>query len=289
MTGHADYVYSVAISPDGKTLAPASGDKTVKLWNLSSAKEMLTLVGHTGAVWNVGFANSGKTIVSSSFDATVRVWETATGKETRRFKDHASKMVVTQDGKSVVTTGGSERMINFWDIGPGTLRRSLKGNLWGEGAFALSADGAMVASGEAGEFKVWNLPAGKELVSLAAPYVNSLAFSPSGKILAVGDTDASVRLWDVATWKQLRILKCANGHVNALAFTATGDVLASGGLYNRVELWDVAKGSRLALLEGHKSTVDSVAFSPDGKTLASGSLDGSIKVWDVSSISRKDN
>jgi WD40 repeat protein len=116
--------------------------------------------------------------------------------------------------------------------------------------------------------------------------VNCLAFSPDGKTLASGSSDATIKLWDVATGKEQATLKGHKAGVICVAFSPDGKTLASGS--NRddttIKLWDVATGKEQATLKGHK-TGSGVTFSPDGKRLVSwggGARDtGTIKLWDV--------
>jgi WD40 repeat protein len=111
--------------------------------------------------------------------------------------------------------------------------------------------------------------------------VESVAFSPDGKILASGSRDDTIKLWDVATGREIRTLQGHTGDVNSVAFSPDGKVLASGSWDKTIKLWDVATGTLLRTLKGHTDYVRSVAFSPDGKVLASGSFDNTIKLWDV--------
>ena len=88
LKGHTDAVYSVAFSPDGKTLASGSGDKTIKLWDVATGKEQATLKGHTELVSSVAFSPDGKTLASGSEDQTIKLWDVATGKEQATLKGH---------------------------------------------------------------------------------------------------------------------------------------------------------------------------------------------------------
>jgi len=111
--------------------------------------------------------------------------------------------------------------------------------------------------------------------------VESVAFSPDGKTLASGGWDNTVKLWDVATGRELRTLKGHSNHVSSVAFSPDARTLASGSHDSTVKLWDVTTGRELRKLTGHSDVVNSVAFSPDGKTLASSSKDDTVKLWEV--------
>ncbi|BAZ48573.1 WD-40 repeat-containing protein [Nostoc sp. NIES-4103] len=111
--------------------------------------------------------------------------------------------------------------------------------------------------------------------------VLSVAFSPDGKLLALGDTNGNIRLYQVSDWQQLLICKGHTNWVLSLAFSPDSGIFASGSIDHTVKLWDVNTGECLKTLCGHKHEVWSVAFSPDGNTLASASDDQTIKLWSV--------
>jgi WD40 repeat protein len=113
--------------------------------------------------------------------------------------------------------------------------------------------------------------------------VNSVVFSPDGKVLASGINDNSIILWDVGSGKQSTILKGHTNYVSSVAFSPDGKELASGSLDRTIILWDVKGGKQSTTLTGHIDAVTTVAFSLDGKLLASGSYDGNIILWDVGS------
>jgi hypothetical protein len=113
--------------------------------------------------------------------------------------------------------------------------------------------------------------------------VESVAFSPDGRILASGSADKTVRLWDVSSRQLLATLTGHEESVDSVAFSPDGRLLASGSRDKTVRLWDVSSRQLLATLTGHYNIVLSVAFSPDGRLLASASDDKTVRLWDVAS------
>ncbi len=111
--------------------------------------------------------------------------------------------------------------------------------------------------------------------------IHSVAFSPDGKLLATGDTNGEVRLYQVADGKQLFTCKGHTGWVWPVIFSPNGQVIASGGDDKTVKLWDINTGQCLATLQGHSGGIWSLTFSSDGGVLASGSEDTTVKLWDV--------
>ena len=111
--------------------------------------------------------------------------------------------------------------------------------------------------------------------------VKSVSFSPDGKILASGNIDDTIQLWDVETGKQITSLSGHDDIVYSVSFSPDGKTLASGSEDKTIKLWDVETGKQITTLPGHDDIVYSVSFSPDSKTLASGSRDSTIKLWDV--------
>jgi WD40 repeat protein len=286
LAGHSQAVTSVAFSPNGKQLATASWDKSIKLWDVAEGREVLSLKGHTENVFSVVFAPDGKTLVSSSADGKVKLWDRATGKELRTLQDHAPSIAFTPDGKTLLTTGNYESKLNFWDLDTGSLRVSLDGAHYGNGGIGVASDGKTAVTGADKAVKIWDLVSRKRIHTLRGfgSLVLCVAFSPDGKLVASGDGEDKVKIWDVATGQQRATIEGHVGHVDCVAFAPDGEVLAWGGLFNRVQLWDVAKSRKITTLAGHTDSVDALAFSPDGKTLATGSSDSTVRLWDLTKV-----
>src|SRR6266498_4169818 len=216
-------VYSVAFSPDGKTLASGSGDNTIRLWDVGAGRLIRSLAGHGGAVRSVAFSPDGKMIASASEDKTIKLWQVSTGKYIRLFNGHTGSVysvAFSPDGK-MIASGSHEQVVKLWDVGTGNLIRSFMGH---------------------------------------RNTIHSVAFSPDGKTLASGSSDKTVKLWDVSTGNLIRSYDGQNYEVHSVAFSPDGKTLASGGSAT-IKVWSIgAKRLLGSLLHYHDGNW--IAFIP---------------------------
>jgi WD40 repeat protein len=251
--GHETTVNSVCFSPDGQYGLSASGDKTVKIWNLASGQLIRTLNGHTGGVSCAVFSSDGRYVLSGSLDTTMKLWDAGSGKEIRTLSGHergVSSAVFSPDGRYILS-GSHDSTMKLWDIESGKELQTFKTDPRGDGVVcvAYNPDGCTIISIRSnGKMEVWEVETGEKIETIKPPKDEmtggrSIAFSPDGQNVVAGSLEIGKR--------------------------------------GMVIIYDVVSGSLLKTLEGHSAGVYSVAYSPDGRFILSGSWDKTMKLWDV--------
>ncbi|MCP4700100.1 MAG: AAA family ATPase [Gammaproteobacteria bacterium] len=288
LTGHTNWINSVAFSPNGKTLATGARDKTARLWDMANGREIRTLIGHTNDINSVAFSPNGKTLATGAEDNTARLWDTASGRELHALTVHASNVnsvAFSPDGKNLAT-GSGDSSVRLWDVASGREIRALTGHTMDVMSVAFSLGGKILATGSwDNTARLWDAASGHEIYVFTGhtELVNSVAFSPDGKILATGSWDNTARLWDTASGREIHAFTGHTETVLSVAFSPDGKTLATSSDDNSVRLWDAMSGHEIHKFTGHINEIWSVAFSPDGKTLATGSDDNSVRLWDAAS------
>ncbi len=284
-------VRSVAFSPNGRYIASASDDKTVRIWDSTIGKEVNVLQGHTDSVWSVAFSPNGRQVVSASGDNTVRIWDVETSRELMALqgdKGVRQSVTISPDGKQVAATS-SGQVVRIWDIETGKELVLIKEDSAVK-SISFSPDGRLLALAYSGNKPVRILDTinGEEVKSLIghnAYEVCSVSFSPDGKILASASwdfkfsIDNTVWLWDVKIGRELKVLKGHTDAVLSVSFSPDGSKIASASADKTVQIWDIANGTELKILTIPEAAV-SVSFGADGKRVAVASIDKRVRILD---------
>ncbi|HZW32039.1 MAG TPA: protein kinase, partial [Isosphaeraceae bacterium] len=308
LAGHTDFVRSMAYSPDGRRLASAGNDQTIKLWDPATGQVIRSLTAGT-YIRVVAFHPDGTRLASTGADRAVTLWDAATGQPIRTLAGHAQliyELAFSPDGKTLASLS-MDGTIKLWDLAADAPVRTLQDHrVDSVGGLAFSPDGKTLASAGGGEptIRLWDVatgqlarslredgpagPDGKTLLTMrqlsAQRHWKPIAFRPDGKILATGAGDGTVQLWDPAAGTLVRTLidhrdLCL---VTTLAFSPDGKTLASTRRTGqKVDLWDPTTGHLRNTLRGHAGSVLSASFSPDGVHLATACSDMTIRIWDT--------
>jgi WD40 repeat protein len=240
-------MWSIALSPNGKTVASGSKDGTMRLWDVETEKVVAKWTGHTHVAGSLCWSADGERLVSGSWDGTVRVWDVKSRKTVlgpiKTGHRYVHAVIYSPDTTKIATGGYNEHALKVWDAKTGNLLSTIKHDA-----------------------PVW-----------------SLAWTSDQKKLITGSY-LSIRIFDTATWKRIAILDGHIGSVSSLSLFKN-DLLVSGSSSDKTaRLWNLDTNLPVGLPLRHQATVESAAISADEKLLVTGCGDKNAYVWDIDTI-----
>ena len=310
LRGSRGAVQHLMFHPDGEHLISVGDDAKITFWDIDErsivqrlfprereAEEHLTIAVASRRIEDLAISPDGKTLAEAAVEPSqktiLRFWDPTSGEETRVFaRDEANMRCVlfTPDGKNVIT---NQRDPVRWaykvlirDAKTGKTVAELDEKRLAATHMAISADGAYLATAGGTKLHIWDLKKRelKHIIDAHEKAIQSINFSPNGKLLVSGSSDDTVRIWRVDTGKRELEIKAEQEGITAVSYTPTGNLIVSAGRDKTVKVWKARSGFQHGRLWGHAGEVLCLAFNKDGSRLASGGRDSLIALWDLSPL-----
>jgi eukaryotic-like serine/threonine-protein kinase len=278
-------VFAVAFRPDGKQLATACDDRSVKLWDAATGAAVGRLAGHTSNVYDVTYSPDGRLLVSCGQDETVRVWDAGSGRPIHLLRGHDSfvRAVAVDADATRIASASEDNAVQLWDAVTGQEIGKLRGHARFVTDVAFSPDGRSIAStSEDGTVKIWDAKSAIPTRVLTHPgWIATVAYFPDALTIATVCRQGVIQLWDSESARQVRVLPGNSHDTSSLSISPDGRRIATASPSGTVYLWDAATARMIRALIGHEGRSNSVAFHPDGRQLATAGRDGTARIWDT--------
>jgi len=274
LRGHKEDIWQLILSPDGKTLASASADGTVKLWNAETGNLLQTLQ-HNDQVWEITFNSTGSQLLSASLDRNARLWSVDNGDLLATFP-HQKEVYSVIFVENLIVSADAGGIIKIWENKREKMVLNAHRSAIHKLTLSPDSKGFLSASQDF-TAKLWDFN-GKTLQTFKSHQasVNTAIFSPNGKLILTASADHQAILWDAQTGKLLKKLEF-NDEINGTLFNSQGTQILLFGASKTAQLWDL-NGTLLKTFL-HDQPLTSAQFNADSSQILTVSEDSTLKIW----------
>jgi len=278
--GHHKEITSISFSKDGKYIATGSEDRTIKLWDILTGREIRTILGHSDKINSILFSPDSRYIASASSDNTIKIFEIETGLEYMTLTGHSrevNSISFSPDGRYLASSS-SDATIKLWDLNTRKEIKTFPSEFFSFVKF--SPDGSCIAT------KAWvnkiailePFTGKKKILQGHDEHITSIDFSSDGKYLVSGGFDKKVKIWEVSTGQLVHSFEENNESIFSVAFSPDNKIVVAGS-FNSIKIWDIEKKENILTIQQPYSSI--VAFSPDGKYIAATSEANTITLYET--------
>ena len=284
--GHEGQVERAVFSPDGSRIVTASRDRSARIWDTATGKEIAVLRGHEGTVYSAAFSPDGKRIITASYDDTARIWDAATAMEIAALRGHEDTVwsaAFSPDGARIVTAS-SDRTARIWSAATAEEIAVLRGHEAGLRFAAFSPDGKRIVTGSSLTSRIWDAETGRETAVLkeddGCP-VFWATFSPDGTRIVTALGCQIAQIYHALTGERIAAVYGHDAYVSSATFSPDSKRILTASEDGTARVWDAATAKEIAVLRGHEAGLRFAAFSPDGKRIVTASRDRTARIWDA--------
>ncbi|MCZ8068113.1 MAG: DnaJ domain-containing protein [Microcystis sp. LE17-20D] len=286
LKGHQANIGAIDVSPDGKIIASAGEDQTIKLWQRETGKLIYSFVGVNEPLQTLAISPNGKSIIAGGLDGRISQWQL----DTKQYKSSFFARVNAPDShdgvilqlafaanERFIVSASNDKTLRIWGYHTGELKRTLIGHEEAVNTCAISPDSQIIASGSDDKtIKLWRFDhsyAYQTFIGDRAA-VNSLAFSNDGQYLISGGSDKVIKIWDIKTGEIIKSWQAHEQAIISIAINPHRHLIASASR-TEIKIWQGQTGELIKILRGTAP----LKFSPDGQFLITGSYGHKVKIW----------